>query len=409
MANTDTPRALPPAPALKPGVMAALAVCPVCREGVEVEGYEDHLRLTHGLYSYRGVHGSRADTLDLILDDLLALPPAEVAWQALVGLALSERHDQPDRVIAELIAPALGKLELPVQMPTVRALAALVAPGHPGFLLVLATRPEPAARLVALFGLVGATPRERRALRAARELIADDTLPLDARCGALAALVTRQATPEQVAEQLHKLARQTGKARALELFAHLEEHVGPHPALAEVQGQLEQRIRMTCPRCPAELLQPQMVVHLWREHRLLLDGLRFASPGTSSQNGSTRAAAATTWTSSSAAGSRRTRSTPWTARGGWPACSWPADSAAVRDRQELLAEAAAQHASCCPWCFALVAVPPDEAPLKLSWRDGSRGGQGVCRPPGRGGVPAEVGSSHAGRGGLRVALSRAGR
>src|SRR5437764_386059 len=49
-------------------------------------------------------------------------------------------------------------------------------------------------------------------------------------------------------------------------------------AIDALGAQLEENLRMSCPRCPAELRRPQMIQHLWDEHRLVLDGRRVREP-----------------------------------------------------------------------------------------------------------------------------------
>ena len=42
--------------------------------------------------------------------------------------------------------------------------------------------------------------------------------------------------------------------------------------------EIENEIRMSCPRCPTELRKKDMVGHLWEKHRLVLDGQRVREP-----------------------------------------------------------------------------------------------------------------------------------
>jgi hypothetical protein len=370
MPDPESPLARPSAPAASQGPAEALAVCRVCHEGVTPAGYEEHLRRAHGLYAYRGVHAARADTLDLVLDDLLALRPTDVAWQALARLARADDPADPEKAACDLFVPGLARIDRALQVPICRALAALIAPAAADVLLALATRPEPVARVVALFGLVDPAMRDRRGLRAARELFADDTLSSEVRCQALAALVARLAEPGQATEQLLKLAAKMGKTRTLELFAQLEQRLGPHHAIAEVRSQLENRIRMSCPRCAVELRQPLMQVHLWHEHRLLLDGLRVRDPWVIVEEwlDSARAShdlelisrARIAADKLDPAGGQKRVARLLVARG----------LADERAKQELLDEAAARGASCCPHCFAFVNVPGEDGPLRVRYKPG---------------------------------------
>src|SRR5689334_6365617 len=101
MPDPESPLVRPSAPAASQGPSEALVICRVCREGVIPASYEDHLQRVHGLYVYRGVHAGRADTLDLILDDLLAVHPPDAAWQALYRLARAENPDAPEKAAGD--------------------------------------------------------------------------------------------------------------------------------------------------------------------------------------------------------------------------------------------------------------------------------------------------------------------
>jgi hypothetical protein len=75
-------------------------------------------------------------------------------------------------------------------------------------------------------------------------------------------------------EFLQTLVSGLGKSRSIERLRQLEQHVGKHPALEALCARLEDRLRMSCPRCQVELRRPKMIRHLWEEHRLVLDGRR---------------------------------------------------------------------------------------------------------------------------------------
>ena len=370
MPDPDSPLVRPPASAASRGASEALAVCRVCREGVAPADYDEHLRHAHALYSYRGVHAAREDILDLILDDLLAPAPADPAWQALTRLARAENPDDPSKAVGDLFVPGLARVDRTLQVPMCRALAALVAPGNMDLLLALADRPEPVARVVALFGLVDPASMDRRGMRAARELLADDSLAGDVRCQALATFLARLETQDQATEQLLKLAAKMGKTHTLELFTLLEQRLGPNPALAEVRTQLENRIRMSCPRCAVELRQPQMQVHLWHEHRLLLDGLRVRDPWSVVEEWLD---AAQPTKDLELIGRARIAADKLDPKGGQKRVDRLLVARGLADdraKLELLADASAQNSSCCPNCFAFVDVPREDAPLRLRGKGG---------------------------------------
>ncbi|MGH7174346.1 MAG: hypothetical protein ACRELG_29110, partial [Gemmataceae bacterium] len=126
------------------------------------------------------------------------------------------------------------------------------------------------------------------------------------------------------------------------------------------------RLRMNCPRCPTQLRRPEMIAHLWNEHRLVLDGRRVRDPWSMIEE----------WIDlyrerrdaellehcrtlvqrlDSDEGPRRLHRLLLT--------HGIADEEA---RRALLAEAAEQHAACCPCCYALVPVPREVPPARLN-------------------------------------------
>ncbi len=48
--------------------------------------------------------------------------------------------------------------------------------------------------------------------------------------------------------------------------------------MPEAEKQLEDRLRLNCPRCGVPLRRPDMLQHLWQEHKLVLDGRRVRDP-----------------------------------------------------------------------------------------------------------------------------------
>src|SRR5207245_104339 len=77
---------------------------------------------------------------------------------------------------------------------------------------------------------------------------------------------------------VNALVSRLGKSRALERLALLQQRVGPCQVIMERSTDIENRIRMSCPRCRVELPRAEMARHLWTEHQLLLDGRRVRGP-----------------------------------------------------------------------------------------------------------------------------------
>src|SRR5205823_11491907 len=77
---------------------------------------------------------------------------------------------------------------------------------------------------------------------------------------------------------LHTYVSGAGKLKAIERLNHLEQRFGQAPAIDELRRELEDEVRMSCPRCPTQLRKKDMVRHLWDRHRLVLDGQRVREP-----------------------------------------------------------------------------------------------------------------------------------
>src|SRR5206468_3964570 len=107
----------------------------------------------------------------------------------------------------------------------------------------------------------------------------DRRLPLNATLEVAAVLARRSGTDRKTRLEVYKaLVAGLGKARAVERLRELAEQLGPEPLLEEYCVQLENQVRMACPRCAVQLRRPQMVAHLWNEHKLMLNGLRLREP-----------------------------------------------------------------------------------------------------------------------------------
>ena len=80
------------------------------------------------------------------------------------------------------------------------------------------------------------------------------------------------------AEVLRAYVAQTSKKRGVDKLQRLEQRFGHSAALDTVSQELDDDIRMSCPRCPTELRKKDMLGHLWDKHRLCLDGQRVREP-----------------------------------------------------------------------------------------------------------------------------------
>src|SRR5207253_10040888 len=70
----------------------------------------------------------------------------------------------------------------------------------------------------------------------------------------------------------------SSKTRSIEKLQQFEQRFGHSLALDTLCREIEDEIRMSCPRCPTELRKKDMVGHLWEKHRLVLDGQRVREP-----------------------------------------------------------------------------------------------------------------------------------
>jgi uncharacterized C2H2 Zn-finger protein len=369
------PAAPPPAP---PPAPEALVVCPECRATFTPAGFSRHLRLAHGLYLFRGRRRPLADILDALLDALTTLPPDPEAWRELSAIAAEEHGARSSSHLTAALGRALARLEPDRRAAVVGALAPLAAQAGPRLAAALASDGEPAARHLALAVLAHLPqPLDPSLLPPLRALLLDRRLPSEAQLDALAAVLPSTGPDSPLTlELLEKLVTGLSKNRSLDRLQQLEQRAGKGPALAVLSRRIEDQLRMTCPRCDIELRRPDMVQHLWDEHRLVLDG-------------------------------RRVRD-PWSVVGDWLDEVKPDNEAemlrrcrvvALRAdpehgllhlqrallyrrlydpevRAELLRDAAEQHAARCPWCYALVPVPREVPPLTVYHAHGWLAGDG---------------------------------
>src|SRR4029077_2996196 len=71
-----------------------------------------------------------------------------------------------------------------------------------------------------------------------------------------------------------------GKSRSIQRLHEFESRMGAHPAVDKLVNDLEERLRMSCPRRGAQLRRTAMIQHLWDQHGLILDGRRVKEPWT---------------------------------------------------------------------------------------------------------------------------------
>ncbi len=162
-------------------------------------------------------------------------------------------------------------------------------------------------------------------------------------------------------ELLHNLIDGINPQRAAERLRFLSLHLPKHPDVGRLAAELEHQTEIACPRCGVRLQRPELIVHLWQAHRLLMEGSRARDPWKMIEG----------WLSEYAHTGRRElleRS-----------CELgqqldPAEGltrvhrllliAGLTDEEaeeNLTAQAEGRRASLCPHCYAL--VPPEHEPL----------------------------------------------
>jgi hypothetical protein len=262
-------------------------VCSECGARVRQAEYDAHLHRVHRVYEFRGVRRTLQQTLNTLLEALCGSSPDFEAWTALEAIAREEQGEKADTMLASWVTRRVSGLPEGERGQVAAAVAeAVVAGGSGPRLLPLLASPrmlvplQPAAWLLALEVTARLpAPLPSDLIRAVKPLLADRRLPRPARETAVAALLrtTGKAGPPALAV-LAAYVDHVPKPRAIDLLRELEQHLGQAEAIDELCAQLEDQIRLSCPRCQIELTRLDMIGHLWDRHRLMLDGRRVREP-----------------------------------------------------------------------------------------------------------------------------------
>jgi hypothetical protein len=335
--------------------------CPECPVMIVRAQLETHLRQVHKIYQFRAVQRSLEQTIAFLFG-LVASPDSDLeAWTTLVEIACEAYGPRADAMLAASLGAALMRVAADERDECIAAVAQTIAAGgcSPGMLGLLAADPDVIARQLAL-ALATRLPAliDANLGSTLRAVLMDRRLPLDATLETAIVLARRSGTDRKTRLEVYKaLVAGLGKARAVERLRELAEQLGPEPLLEEYCVQLENQVRMACPRCAVQLRRPQMVAHLWNEHKLMLNGLRVREPWQMIED----------WIDES----RRKNDADILDRCRALAQRMDPDNGLQRvqrlclahgiedaeARKAFLAEAAEQHASLCPHCFALVPMP----------------------------------------------------
>jgi hypothetical protein len=351
----------------------SVETCPECGAVLAPEQLDAHLRGQHRLYRFRGSAAPAASTLAAVTAALSRPDPDPDAYALLDAIARDEHGRRAAGFVASSLAAALASAEGPRRAAVCDGLARVIAArsGAAAVAWHLAGEPSTGARQLAL----AVAPRlpapvERRLGRALRPLLADRHLPAEAQLAAAAALLASTGREGPRARRLLKaLNHGRSKVRSVTRLRQLAALTEPFPLLEQLTREVEDRVRMRCPRCDAQLRRREMLHHLWNEHRLLLHGERVRDPwqlieewveaGVRQGDGAAlERARDLARQMDPRAGPRRVQRLS-AVHGG-------KDAEAGR---ALLAEAAEQQATLCPHCYELVAVPREPPPTPPSlWR-----------------------------------------
>lgn len=308
------------------------------------------------------------EALAALLKLVVRSQPDLAACQKLVQVSRQHFGGEADMKLASALTEALSRRPKPRQEPICEALAPLlVRDASIPLVLSLAGRKKHAGRLLALV-LLGRWPRplEPALQPALRELVGDRQLSTQHKLAVLAALArSLGADHPQLMEFLRLLVAGRRKNRAIERLRQLEMLVGTCPAIEALCAELQEDVRLACPRCQVKLGRSDMVQHLWTEHRLVLDRMRVREPWSLIED----------WIEGYRAVQdpellERCRTLAERVQGANGL--YQLDRLLISrkvDEAEALArlsdEAGRQHASVCPWCYALAPQPVETPPLDV--------------------------------------------
>jgi hypothetical protein len=357
----------------------ALLVCPECRVSLRPSTFETHLRQVHRIFQFRGVRRSLNDTFAALLDALVLDRPDAEAWLTLSALAIENHGARADHFLALTLGQLLTRVSPQRRTEVVEALGVVIGrTGASGLARTLASDGEHNARHLALLVLAHLpSPLDAALIPPLRGLLLDRRLPVEAQFAALANVLHSARVDDSLTEELLRtLVSGLGKSKSIERLRRFEGIAGKNPVVETLCAQLEDRLRMNCPRCETQLRRPEMIAHLWNEHRLVLDGRRVREPWSMIEewldayrerqdaNLLERCRMLVQRLDAEEGGEKSQLSSPPIRR--FQRLLLTHGIADEEARRALTEEAAAQHAACCPWCYELVPVPREVPPARLN-------------------------------------------
>jgi hypothetical protein len=256
--------------------------CPECGAPVPQGHLEIHLRREHHIYEFRGARMTVEAAVSALLYAVCGGADAAAAWEMLESLAHDEKGNQAESFLATSLTQALNARAKQGPAPNLEPVAEVLA-GHgdaAAMAVALAAVPKTMAHHLALALVLRLpSPQAPELAAAVRPLLANRRVPHEVRYAAAGVLLRTTGTSGPAAMRLLRtLVSRSGKVKAVERLRRLNEQIGPAPAIDQMCEKLEQKIRLSCPRCGVQLRRPQMTRHVWTHHGLLLYGRRVREP-----------------------------------------------------------------------------------------------------------------------------------
>jgi hypothetical protein len=264
-----------------------LVVCSECGAQVHARDLELHLRRAHQVFQFRGGRKPYIETRESILAAVCAPPPDLAAWRSLTTLAEDKHPGEVERYLVVWLYQYLRSLPAEQLGPSIAAVAEVVvnSGAHSSLMPHFTGASKNASwellgQNVALEICTRLTGRMPPALvHSVIPFLDHRDLPRRARENATLALLRGIGKDDALAiDVLHAFVAQTSKKRAVEKLQQLEQRFGHSSVLDAAMKEVDDEIRVSCPRCPTELRKKEMVAHLWDRHRLYLDGQRAREP-----------------------------------------------------------------------------------------------------------------------------------
>jgi hypothetical protein len=260
--------------------------CTECAATVRLKDIETHLRRAHSIYEFRGVRRSYEETRGVLLRAVCTAPTDLKAWQQLRETVADRDPKGADRTLVGWLYQHLRARTVDERPAAVAGLAEALASGGAEALLPILVKPSKHAawevigrRLALELSARLPAPVPDAVIDAVKPLLADSELPRKVRQRSVLALLRTTGRAGLAAKRLlTAYVAGAGKLRAIKRLHLLEQRFGQAPAIDELTRELEDQVRMSCPRCPTQLRKKEMVRHLWDRHRLVLDGQRVREP-----------------------------------------------------------------------------------------------------------------------------------